>query len=193
MEAKKITRKFYPIDEATARLAHDMMSQHDYSEGSATRSYEAQVEEAYSIVDKIAEKRPDRLDHALRIADTYAKKLADNLNANNRIGTRCPSVLVAGFSNFPVHKKEKQVAALDKNMGEWQHLQGYVHQLERLLYGKEIILSDDDQAIQKLENKLAQLEKTQATMKAVNAYFRKNKTLDGCTDLTPEQIEKLKS
>ena len=28
-------------------------------------------------------------------------------------------------------------------------------------------------------------------MKAVNAYFRKNKTLEGCPSLTPEQITKL--
>ena len=30
-------------------------------------------------------------------------------------------------------------------------------------------------------------------MKAVNAYFRKHKTLDGCPELTPEQTEKLKA
>ena len=30
-------------------------------------------------------------------------------------------------------------------------------------------------------------------MKAVNAYYRKNKTLDGCPHLSPEQIEKLKA
>lgn len=30
-------------------------------------------------------------------------------------------------------------------------------------------------------------------MKAVNAYFRKHKTLDGCPELTPEQAEKLKA
>ena len=29
-------------------------------------------------------------------------------------------------------------------------------------------------------------------MKAVNAYYRKNKTLDGCPHLSTEQIETLK-
>ncbi len=45
----------------------------------------------------------------------------------------------------------------------------------------------------KLTKKLEGLESQQATMKAVNAYFRKHKTLDGCPELTPEQAEKLKA
>ena len=50
---------------------------------------------------------------------------------------------------------------------------------------------DDPQAAAKLEAKLVNLETAQETMKAVNAYFRKNKTLEGCPSLTPEQITKL--
>ena len=33
----------------------------------------------------------------------------------------------------------------------------------------------------------------QATMKAVNAYYRKHKTLEGCPELTAEQVEKVKA
>ena len=50
---------------------------------------------------------------------------------------------------------------------------------------------DDPQAAANLEAKLVKLESAQETMKAVNAYFRKNKTLEGCPSLTPEQITKL--
>ena len=50
---------------------------------------------------------------------------------------------------------------------------------------------DDPQAAAKLEAKLVKLESAQETMKAVNAYIRKNKTLEGCPSLTPEQITKL--
>ena len=53
------------------------------------------------------------------------------------------------------------------------------------------ISMDDPQAAAKLEAKLVKLESAQETMKAVNAYFRKNKTLEGCPSLTPEQITKL--
>ena len=55
------------------------------------------------------------------------------------------------------------------------------------------ISADDPQAVQKLEKKLESLEKSQETMKAVNAYYRKHKTLDGCPHLSPEQLGKLKA
>ncbi len=54
------------------------------------------------------------------------------------------------------------------------------------------ISADDTNGVSKLESKLAKLEQTQETMKAVNTYYRKNKTLDGCPHLSTEQIEKLK-
>ena len=55
------------------------------------------------------------------------------------------------------------------------------------------ISADDPNAVSKLESKLAKLEALQETMKAVNAYYRKHKTLDGCPHLSPEQIEKMKA
>ena len=55
------------------------------------------------------------------------------------------------------------------------------------------ISADDDLAVEKLTKKLEGLESQQTTMKEVNAYFRKHKTLDGCPELTPEQAEKLKA
>ena len=61
----------------------------------------------------------------------------------------------------------------------------------RIISGR--ISADDDLAVEKLTKKLEGLESQQATMKAVNAYFRKHKTLDGCPELTPEQAEKLKA
>ena len=48
------------------------------------------------------------------------------------------------------------------------------------------ISSDDSDAVEKLGAKLARLQSLQAAMKAVNAYYRKHKTLDDCPDLTPE-------
>ena len=37
------------------------------------------------------------------------------------------------------------------------------------------------------------MESQQAMMKAVNAYYRKYKTLEGCPELTAEQVEKVKA
>ena len=54
------------------------------------------------------------------------------------------------------------------------------------------ISSDDPKAIPKLEEKLDKAVALQEKMKAVNLYYRKHKTLDGCAELTLEQTEKLK-
>ena len=105
------------------------------------------------------------------------------------IEARVPSILVAGGSNFPVRKKEKQNAARDRNMQEWQDVQGILDKIRSTGMGG--ISMDDPQAAAKLEAKLVKLESAQEIMKAVNAYFRKNKTLEGCPSLTPEQITKL--
>ncbi len=47
--------------------------------------------------------------------------------------------------------------------------------------------------MEKLTKKLEGMESQQATMKAVNAYYRKHKTLEGCPELTAEQVEKVKA
>ena len=58
--------------------------------------------------------------------------------------------------------------------------------------GKGIIKSGDVDAVERLEKKLNGLKELQEKMKAANAYYRKNKTLDGCPVLTQEQIDSLK-
>lgn len=54
------------------------------------------------------------------------------------------------------------------------------------------ILSGDAQAIELLEEKLESLTELQDRMKAVNAYWRKNKTVEGCPELSVSQQEELK-
>lgn len=106
---------------------------------------------------------------------------------------RCPctSFLIAGGSNFPVRKKEKQNAARDKNMGEYMQIEGLLDKVRSTGMGG--ISADDDRAVEKLEAKLAGLEAMQEEMKTVNAYYRKHKTLEGCPVLSAEEIGKLQS
>jgi len=111
------------------------------------------------------------------------------MNNSFSIDSRVPSIMIAGPSNFPVRKKEKQNAARHSNMEEWRDIQGLLDKIRSTGMGG--ISADDPNAISKLETKLAGLEKSQETMKAANAYYRKNKTLDGCPVLSAEQIQKL--
>jgi hypothetical protein len=125
------------------------------------------------------------------LIDRYARKLAENINQCNLIDARVPSILIAGGSNFPVRKKEKQNAALDKNMGEYMQIEGLLDKVRSTGMGG--ISADDDRAVEKLEAKLAGLEAMQEEMKTVNAYYRKHKTLEGCPVLSAEKIGKFQS
>ena len=51
-------RIYYPIDEKSARIAHEMMSMRDYHEGSKTEEYRRYVDNAYDIVERIEKERP---------------------------------------------------------------------------------------------------------------------------------------
>lgn len=53
------------------------------------------------------------------------------------------------------------------------------------------ISSSDPQAIPKLEEKIRALEAHREQMKVVNAYYKKNKTLEGCPGLTDIMAAKL--
>ena len=183
---------YYTINEAAARRAKDANSFSDYKQGSATAEYRSYVDEAMQLAER-QKKRVDPIYHEKidSLLDTYARKLAANMNKGYEIDARVPSILIAGGSNFPTRKKEKQNAARDSNYREWQDIQGLLDKIRSTGMGG--ISADDPQAVQKLEKKLESLEKSQETMKAVNAYYRKHKTLDGCPHLSPEQLEKLKA
>ena len=188
---------YYPINEDLARRAKEMRSFDSYKTGSLTSSYRANVDAAAEIAEKQKAKVDpmyhEKIDHLL---DTYARKLADNLNAASRIGTMCPSIMVSGGSNFPVQKKQKQNAASDRNMAEYQEIQGILDKIRSVGMGG--ISSDDPQAIEKLRQKLERLEKHQETMKAANAAVRMKDTAKGDAKLaelgySPEDIKQLRT
>lgn len=165
-------RKYFPINEGSARTAHNMMSMRDYSEGSTTAGYRSEVDKAYDIADKVAEKKPEEAERAYRLAERYSKKMAEYYNKESSIGMMCPSVMISGAGNFPVKKKERQVAAWERNHEFYQYVQGILAKIENILYGREIIKSDDERAIEKLEEKLEDMKKLQEDMKAANRALR---------------------
>lgn len=172
-------RKYFQINESSARAAHDMMSMRDYAEGSTTAGYRSAVDKAYELADRVAEKRPDEAERAYRLAERYSKKMAEYYNRESSIGMMCPSVLVSGASNFPVRKKERQVAAWSRNHDFYEYVQGIIGKIEAILYGREIIKSDDERAIEKLEEKLEDMKSLQEQMKAANKALRLKDTEAG--------------
>lgn len=183
--------EYYTINEEAARRAKEANSFSDYSPGSATAEYRAMVDEATALGEK-QKKRVDPMYHEKidRLVSLYARKLADNFNERSAIDARVPSIMIAGGGNFPVRKKEKQNMARDRNMGEYMEVKGILDKIRGTGMGG--ISADDALAVEKLEAKLTGLKEAQEQMKAVNAYYRKHKTLDGCPDLTEEQVAELK-
>lgn len=180
--------KYYEINETAARQAKAMYSFNDYEAGSETAEYRNQVDYAYSLVEKL----PDDLKEKGEVmADRYARRLAEWYNKKFRIDMMCPSVMISGGSNFPVRKKEKQIAALDRHYAEYNEIKKIPEQIKGLLRGQSIIKSSDSDAIEQLQKKLEKAEALQAEMKAVNAYYRKHKTLKGYNDYTDEKAAKL--
>lgn len=171
--------KYYEISEAAAKRAKEMNSYSDYASGLATAGYRAMVDEAYVLVEKqktqVDSMYNDKIDV---LVDRYARRLAENLNERNAIDARVPSILITGGGDFPGAKKAKQNAARDRNYGEYAEIEKLLDKIRST--GRGGISADDDLAVEKLTKKLEGMESQQATMKAVNAYYRKHKMLEGC-------------
>lgn len=188
---------YYTINEEAARRANDMNSFRDYKAGSATAEYRRMVDAATELAER-QKQRVDPMYHEKidRLLEIYCRKLDENMNASYSIEARCPSILISGGGNFPVRKKEKQNAARDRNLEEWNYIQGLLDKIRSV--GTGGISSDDPQAVEKLEAKLATLEKHQEMMKAANAAIRMKDPAKGDAKLaelgyTPEDIAKLRA
>lgn len=187
---------YHTINEEAARRANDMNSFRDYKAGSATAEYRRMVDAATELAER-QKQRVDPMYHEKidRLLEIYCRKLAENMNASYSIEARCPSILISGGGNFPVRKKEKQNAARDRNLEEWNYIQGLLDKIRSV--GTGGISSDDPQAVEKLEAKLATLEKHQEMMKAANVAIRMKDPTEGDAKLaelgyTPEDIAKLR-
>lgn len=181
---------YYPIDENMARRSHEMMSMSDYREGSATAGYRAAVDEAAALVEqqkqKVSPFYHEKLDGLL---DRYARRLAQWTNDHNRNGASCPSVLVCGSANFPTRKKAKQNAREDSLWKEYDEIKGILSKIKSV--GTGPIDPTDPHARELWEDRLQTLQSTLDTGKAMNAHYRKRKTMKGFRDYSDEKAAKM--
>ena len=83
-----------------------------YEPGSTTREYRAAVDEAYDLADEAATRNENAGVRAYAIAERYSRRMAEYYNRDISINLMCPSVLICGPANFPVKKKNRQIAAM---------------------------------------------------------------------------------
>lgn len=191
-------RVYFSINEAGAKTANDMMSFSEYKAGSKTTGYKAQVDKAYELAEKVIEARPTEEERVLKLCERYSRRLAQNINKDIQIGMMCPSVMISGAGNFPVKKKEKQIAAWDRNHEDYKEVEAILGKIEAIFYGKDVIKSDDENAIEKLQDKVDGLRENQEQMKEVNKAIRLKDAEKGDELLrnmgyTDEQIKDLRT
>lgn len=176
---------YYPINEESARMANMVNSFREYIPGSATEEYRSQVDHAAALVEarkaKLSPFYHDKLDSLL---ESYSRRLAAYYNDYYRNEAACPSVMISGGSNFPVRKKQKQNSRRETLMQEYKEIQGILDKIKST--GTGPVDLTDPAARQILTDQLQREEKLLETCKAANAYYRKNRTLDGCPGISEQ-------
>lgn len=166
-----MNKTYYPLNEEQARTAWSMNHMGAYH--SDASDYQGEVDEAWSIAEEAAKRNPKRAEEAYKVADRYARQLAEWYNKKYRIDSMCPSILISGGGNFPVAKKNKQNRAWNNHYREMRKIESLKGRIRKIGTSAETIKSDDDDAIEKLRAKLEALTKNQEAMKAENAKARK--------------------
>lgn len=191
-------RIYFNINESGAKTAHNMMSFSDYKEGSRTAGYKALVDKAYELGENVILKKPSEEERVANLCERYSRRLAQNINRDIQIGMMCPSIMISGAGKFPVKKKEKQVAAWDKNHEDYEQVERILWKIWNILSSKDVIKSDDENAIEKLQEKVDILKEKQEQMKEVNKAVRLKDAEKGNEILwnmgyTDKQIEQLRT
>lgn len=181
---------YYPIDETTARRAHEMMSMRDYTPGSTTAEYRRMVDQAAALVERQKQKVSpfyhDKLDALL---DRYARRMAQWTNDHSRNGASCPSILICGGANFPTRKKERQNARDSALWKEYEEIQGILDKIRSV--GTGPVDLTDPHAREMLEDRIRRLQERLDRGKKMNAHFRKHKTLRGFPGLSDNEADAL--
>ena len=177
---------YYEISEETARTAHSMVHMSDYKPGSATDGYRAAVDEAAALVaSKKAEVSPFYHDKLDALLDCYARRLAEWTNAHNRNQASYPSQFISGAGGYNMKKHNKQMAREDTLWKEYDEIKGILSKIKSVGTGPVDLA--DPHAREILTEQLAAYQKSLDDAKAANAFYRKNKTLDGCPGITPKE------
>lgn len=160
------------IDESAARAAKHARSFDEYTPGSATSEYAAQVESIRALCERKKAGLDERYHAEIdRLGDRYAALLAQAMNDFNRRSAQIPSAMITGPANYPTAKMREKT---DRMMRAYRDSTEKLDEIEyRIRAFKPVISSTDSDAVEQLEAKLAKLTALQERMKKANAEARK--------------------
>ena len=182
--------KSYSIDEKTAERAWYAVHMGDYKPGSASAEYAASVEEVKKLAEaqkqKVSAFYHDKID---ALCDKYARRLAKWYDDYNRNEASCPSWFIAGPANYPVRKHERKMNRERTLWAEYDEIKAIKDRIKAVGTGS-IDLADPN-AREMLTERIEALKAEQERSKAINAYWRKNKTLAGFPGMDHDKAERM--
>ncbi len=189
-EPRPVSVRYYDINEELARLAWQAVHMREYEKNSATNNYRASVDEAAKMAETQKQNTSsfyhDKIDHLL---DMYARKLAEWTNSYNRNDASCPSWFISGPANYPVRKHERKMAREKSLWQEYDEIKNILNKIESVGTGPVDLADPNARAM--LTERIESLQNELERGKAINAYYRKHKTLLGFQGLTDEAAAKM--
>lgn len=164
------------INEALAKRAKENVSFSDYKQGSATAGYNAEIAEIKRQIDEAKSKvSPEAQERLEKLFEWYKNAYATWINKHNANGANHVSVMISGPSNYNMRHHEKYLARENKLWAEYEELDNISHKIHAIVTGDKIIKSDDDDAIEKLKEKLEKALAEHQGYKDYNITARKEK------------------
>ena len=174
------------INETLARRSKGNMSFSDYKPGSATAEFNAEIARVKALIEtakvRVSPEAQERLDNLL---SSYTRNYANWINKRNASGAGHVSVMIAGPSNYNMRKHEQYLNRERKIWEEYEQFKDIEWKISSIVAGDKVIKSSDENAIEKLETKLANMQKLQEDMKAANKILKNAKITDA------EKVKKL--
>ena len=200
-DERKFIVKNHGVSEDYAERAKEAYSFSDYQKGSATASYNSDIGKFEKNVNELMSRYKNNTslteedwDRVQSIAEKYSENLANFTNEYNRVEASYPSWVIAGPANYNTRKSNAKNSRLrslyeansnrldpDNNV--------YLDKIKGILSNASV-KSNDSNAIGKLQMKYDNLKAELENGKAMNAYFRKNKTLVGFPGVSDEAAKK---
>lgn len=144
--------------ETMARAAKRANSFRDYIAGSATAELQEYINKAEAVAEKAikelqeANAPADRAEKVKYLLERYKTKKKQWLLDYYTNEAACPSIMIAGASNFPVNKKNKQNAKRDALRDS--NPDYLLEKIKSIKYNANTIYSDDPNAIDRLKEKI---------------------------------------
>lgn len=188
------------VSEDLAARAQEMRSFSSYQQGSATSSYNASVDQFDKNVNELIQRYGNNAtltdkdwEEVYSIADRYAPNLEKYTDETNRNEASYPSWFISGPARYNTKKNEALMSrsrALYENNADRINPDDnvYLKKIKSILTNASI-KSNDDAATAKLQDKYDKLKAELENGKAMNAYFRKNKTLVGFPGISEQSAK----